>query len=168
MLWLGERCLADVVPLLSAPDVNYIRIVQTPTHVVIYKEFDHIARVIPISDAPFLPPDVRFWNGDSRGRWVDDTFVIEARNFRPENAVEGSGPGLVLTERLSLVGPDQIRYEFTVEDRESFAASWTALTYIHRTDKRMFEFACHEGNTSMTAILRGARLLERLAAEASE
>jgi hypothetical protein len=32
---------------------------------------------------------------------------------------------------------------------------------LKRTGERMFEFACHEGNYSMPAILRGARELEK-------
>jgi hypothetical protein len=31
---------------------------------------------------------------------------------------------------------------------------------MSRTDKRMYEYACHEGNYSMMGILRGARAAE--------
>jgi hypothetical protein len=69
-----------------------------------------------------------------------------------------------MTERFSLSGSDQLRYEFTIDDSESFTAEWTVLTYMHRTSSPVYEYACHEGNLSMIGILRGSRLLEREAA----
>lgn len=154
--------MADIVPLLSAADSNYVRLVQTPTHLLLYKEYDHIVRILPISDAPRLPESIRFWNGDARAHWEGEVLVVETRSFRAENSVEGSGPNMKLTERFSLSGPDQLRYEFTVDDPESFVTSWTVLTYIHRTENRMYEFACHEGNSSMVGTLRGSRVQEAL------
>jgi hypothetical protein len=162
VLWPSDRCVADIVPLLSGADSNYMRLVQTPTHLLLYKEYDHIVRILPISNAPRLPDDVRFWNGEARAHWEGEVLVVETTNLRAENSLEGSGPNMKLTERFSLSGPDQLRYEFTVDDPESFVASWTVLTYIHRTANRMYEFACHEGNSSMIGTLRGSRLQEAL------
>ena len=34
-------------------------------------------------------------------------------------------------------------------------------TVMLKTDGRIFEYACHEGNYSMTGVLRGARLAEK-------
>ena len=61
------------------------------------------------------------------------------------------------------VAPDVMRYEFTVDDPGTFVSSWTARTTMRRTEKVVYEYACHEGNDSMVAKLRGARLHERLA-----
>ena len=65
-----------------------------------------------------------------------------------------------LPERFSLIQPDQISYEFTIEDPDTFTTPWTARSTLHRSDKRRYEYACHEGNYSMPGILKGARLLE--------
>ena len=70
-----------------------------------------------------------------------------------------------LMERFTLTGPNTMSYEFTVDDPETFVTSWTARTTMHRTDKVVYEYACHEHNYSMQGILRGARLQERLVAE---
>jgi hypothetical protein len=34
---------------------------------------------------------------------------------------------------------------------------------LYKTDQRMFEHACHEGNYAMTNILKGARVAEERA-----
>ena len=52
-------------------------------------------------------------------------------------------------------------YEFTAEDPTMWTASWTAQIPMVRTDDRMFEYACHEGNYGMVNILTGARAKER-------
>jgi hypothetical protein len=54
-----------------------------------------------------------------------------------------------------------MKYEFTIEDPESFASPWSGRLWMTRTDDRIYEYACHEGNYSMVGILRGARALER-------
>jgi hypothetical protein len=40
-------------------------------------------------------------------------------------------------------------------------ATWTAELPLTRSKKPMFEFACHEGNYSLTNSLTGARAAER-------
>jgi hypothetical protein len=54
-----------------------------------------------------------------------------------------------------------LRYEFTVDDPETFARPWTAAIEMTRTDDRIFEYACHEGNHALPNILGGARFEER-------
>ena len=46
---------------------------------------------------------------------------------------------------------------FSSCDKASFGR---CVAGIREGDKRMFEYACHEGNHSMTRILRGARASE--------
>ena len=41
----------------------------------------HDARIIPLDGSAHLPDSVRQWKGDSRGRWMGDTLVVETRNF---------------------------------------------------------------------------------------
>jgi hypothetical protein len=69
-----------------------------------------------------------------------------------------------LTERFTPVDANTLRYEATVDDPTTWTAPWTAATTWKRSGDQMFEYACHEGNYSLTAILRGARAEEAAAA----
>ena len=63
-----------------------------------------------------------------------------------------------MIERLRLISPDEILYQFTIHDPALYAAPWLAELTITRTDDRFLEYACHEGNSSMASILRAARM----------
>ena len=58
-------------------------------------------RVIPITDRPHLPSNVRQWWGDSRGRWEGDTLVVDVTNFIPKTDFQGSRENLHLVERFT-------------------------------------------------------------------
>jgi hypothetical protein len=68
---------------------------------------------------------------------------------------------------LAPIDGDTIRYEVTVDDPTTWTRPWTAVTTWKRSSERMFEYACHEANYSLTDILRGARADEIAAAEAA-
>ena len=46
-------------------------------------------------------------------------------------------------------------------DPESFVRPWSGESLIVRTNDRLFEYACHEGNQSLPMMMRGARLSEK-------
>jgi hypothetical protein len=160
---LGERCLLFNAgpPMLSGPYNNYVQILQTRDHVVVLNEMIHDARIVPLDGRPHLPPSIKSWLGDSRGRWDGDTLVVETTNFTAKTNVRGSGEQLRLVERFTRAAAGTLLYEFTVDDPASFAQPWTAVLPMARTDDRIFEYACHEGNYAMTGILRGARSDEK-------
>ena len=66
-----------------------------------------------------------------------------------------------LVERFTRVDADTLEYEFTVTDPETWDAPWTVNLPMRRNEFQMFEYACHEGNYSMEAMLGGARADER-------
>ena len=70
-----------------------------------------------------------------------------------------------LVERFTRVDADTLEYEYTVTDPETWATPWTASIPLRRTDVPMYEYACHEGNHSMTGILAGHRADEQATAE---
>lgn len=160
----AERCLvvgnSAGPPMLPVFYNNDVQIVQTRGYVTIQVEMIHEARVIPLDGRAHLPSSIRKWTGDSVGRWEGDTLIVDTTNFSPNTTFRGSGPGLHVVERFSLVTPDTLRYQFTVDDPASFVRPWTAESVLTRTNGRMFEYACHEANYSLTNMLRGARLAE--------
>jgi hypothetical protein len=160
---LGERCLLFNAgpPMLSGPYNNYVQILQTPDHVVLMNEMIHDARIVPLDGRPHLPSAIRSWLGDSRGRWDGNTLVVETTNFTPKTNVRGSGERLRLVERFTRADAGTLLYEFTIDDPASFTKPWTAVLPMAKTDDRIYEYACHEGNYAMTGMLRGARRAEQ-------
>ena len=164
---LGERCVNFGIPRLQAGYNSYVQIVQAPGYVTIMNEMAHDARVIPLDGRPHLDARVRVWNGDSRGRWDGDTLVIDTTNFSAKSDFMGSHENLHLTERFTRVGPDVLHYEFTVDDPTTWTMPWTAMIPLKLKDERIYEYACHEGNSAIPNMLRGHRYEEREAARMS-
>lgn len=168
---LSGRCImfGAAVPSLTPIMMNpNLMIVQTEGYVMIMTEMINDARIIRLDDEHFNN-GVRNWMGDSVGKWEDDTLVVRSRNFRPE---QSSGRSVALSEdfeleeRYTLVGDNEILYSFTIFDQQAYTQPVTGERILSRNspDDRIYEFACHEGNYSLSGILAGARQLE-LAAE---
>jgi hypothetical protein len=159
----GERCLTMIsgnaagAPMLPAFYNNNVQIVQTSDYVMIESEMIHDARVIPLNGRPHLPAAIRQWKGDSIGRWEGDTLVVDTTNFTDQTSWRGSGSMLHVVERFTLSDPNTLSYQFTIDDPASFVRPWSAEMVMSKTEGRMFEYACHEANYSMTNVLRGAR-----------
>ena len=162
---LGDRCILGFnagPPMVPSAYNNNVQLLQTPDHVVILNEMVHNARIVPLDGRPHgaIPQ----WVGDSRAHWEDATLVVETRGFGDQVGFRGGATAnLRVVERFTLVGPDTIRYEFTLEDPETWTRPWTAVVPMKRTPGPLFEYACHEGNYSMAGILGGARAEERAA-----
>ena len=65
-----------------------------------------------------------------------------------------------LTERLTRVDADTLRYEYTIDDSASFTRPWTVVLPMARSEAPLFEYACHEGNYGLVNILTIARAEE--------
>ncbi len=158
---LQVRCILGFnsgPPMTPSAYNNNVQVFQTEDTVVLLAEMNHEARVVPLGGEDHAPDAVRMWTGDSRGRWDGDTLVIETRNFlRETNFMQGvTSRGLVLTERLTRVDNDTLRYDVTVNDPQVWTASWTFSVPMRRNPQPLFEYACHEGNYGLTNILAGA------------
>jgi hypothetical protein len=70
---------------------------------------------------------------------------------------------MLLTERFTRVGEDKLHYGFTIDDPDLYTQPWTGELPMHTADG-LYEYACHEGNYAMPAILAGARREEADAA----
>jgi len=159
---VGERCILGFnagPPMSPSAYNNNVQLIQTPQHVVIFNEMVHNARVVPVSARPHST--IPQWNGDSRGRWEGDTFVVDTKSFYQETSFQNSGDTLHLTERFTLVDADTLMYEFTVNDPKIWTKPWTAQVPMKRTEDLMYEYACHEHNYGMEGLLKGARFLDQ-------
>ena len=156
----SERCLTYCSPKLFAGYQAYYQIVQTPKSVMFMTEMIHDVRSIPIDGGPHIPSAIRQWQGDSRGRWEGDTLVIETTNYRPSAFQSISSEKLHVTERFSLRDAETLKYEVTIDDPDTWTRPWSLMVPLQRTTDRIFEYACHEGNSGLAGILSGARAEE--------
>jgi len=169
---LGERCVVGFGSTAGPPMMNVLynntyQIVQTPEAVVILVEMNHDARIVRMNADP-LPAPMSRWMGDSTGRWEGDTLVVETRNLHPQESLR-TNTGITfyisrnarITERFTRTGPDEILYQFEVDDPEVFSSVWKAEMPFTRASGQVYEYACHEGNYSLPGILGGARADER-------
>ena len=163
---LQERCLVwrhEGPPMLPASYNDLLQIFQTEDYVVLQQEMSNNAvRIIPLDGRPHLPPTIRQWPGDSRGRWDGDTLVVDTINFNDKIHFNGSSEPLHVVERFTRIGDETIRYEFTVEDPSAWARSWSAEFPLMKREGPLFEYACHEGNYDIRHILEVARHLDRV------
>jgi hypothetical protein len=159
---LIERCIQVDPVLIPNPFYNNNhQIVQSPGYVMIVSEVIHQARIIPLDGRPHINSRVTQWFGDSRGHWEGQTLVVETTNFREDGLFRGATAALRLEERFTRVDAATIDYEVKVTDPATFTQSWTAISTLRATAGPMFEYGCHEGNYSMPAILKGARIEEK-------
>ncbi len=166
-----ERCIGPFTghtPVLPSLYNNYKRIVQTEDHVVILLEMIHDARIVRMrrDDRPVEHPgpEVQRFLGDSVGWWEDDTLVVDTTNFRSDSGAggfRGDSENTRVVERFTKRENGDIIYRFTVEDETYWTAPWTGEYVWRASAKRVYEYACHEGNYAMGNIMRGARLLEK-------
>ena len=155
---LAERCITYGVPDLLAGYNSYYEIVQTKDHVVIHAEKIHDARIIPLDGRPHTPSVLKSWLGNSRGRWDGDTLVVETRNFT--SGFRGASDKLSITERYTRVSANTLNYEVTIKDPQTWTRPWTFMIPLRHANEMIYEYACHEGNSSLAGILAGARAEE--------
>jgi hypothetical protein len=168
---LQERCLSWTTagpPMMPGAYNNNVQLFQGPGYVAMFNEMIHEHRIIPLDRRPHLAGDVRQWLGDSRGHWEGPTLVIETTNFYGKRSFRGSSDQMRLTERFTRVAPEMLLYEFTVEDPATWTKPWTVRIAMEKSSQPVYEYACHEGNYSLTTVLTGARVLEKTAAEAAK
>ncbi len=171
---ISERCLlgfSSGPPILPGGYNQNIGITQTSDHVVILNEMIHDARIVPLKEVPRL--GLTTWMGESRGHWEGDVMVVTTQSFTPKLSSfsrsffssAGNAAELNIIERFQRLDEDTLRYEFTVSDPATYTAPITGVLLMQRSNEKIFEYACHEGNYAMRNMLSGARAEEKLIAE---
>ncbi len=171
---LGDRCIMGFGRNAGPPMLpngyynNNYRFVQTPDTVVLQVELIHDSRIVRLN-SKHRTDGVRPWMGDSIGWYEGDTLVVETTNIPEAQAMAGAWKNLKVTERFTRVSPTRINYQFTMEDPDVWDAAWGGEYNFYPLNGIIYEYACHEGNYAMPAILGGARQAEaEAAAKAAE
>lgn len=162
----NERCIGGMVqaPIGATSFIIPFQVIQTPLQVVIVAEDMEPARVVALTGAP--PPDaLRSRAGYSRGRWEDDTLVVETDHFGfPDHQGMIFHNDAIITadsrviERFRLLSANEVLYQYTVEDPSLYKQPWLAEYTLQRVPRGVYEYACHEGNHSLPGILTAARM----------
>ena len=173
-----DRCITrgivgSVLPVVYG---NGNRIMQAPGMVVISYEMVHDTRVIYTDGRPHVGKGIRQLLGDSRGRWEGNTLVIETTNLSDKTSIGLNGNGLrhstdmVMTERITRVAPDELRYEVTMNDPKTYAKPFTmSLPLTSPPGYKLLPYECLEGDYAVKNALSAERVEdEALAADAKK
>jgi hypothetical protein len=163
---LYDRCITrgiigSILPVVYG---NGNRIIQAPGMVVISYEMVHDTRVIYTDGRPHVSPRIRQYLGDARGHWDGNTLVIETTNLTDQTSIGANGNGvrhsadMVLTERITRVAGDEIRYEVTINDPKTYAKPWTiSLPLTSPPGFQLLPYECHEGDYAVKNALSAER-----------
>ena len=110
----------------------------------------HEGRIIP-TDGSAHPKNYWAWDGDSRGHWEGDTFVVDFSNSNGRAWLDMMGnyidENVHVVERYTMLDKNTINYSATITDPVIFSKPWTIHFLVHRqpdTDQ-ILEYGCHEG-----------------------
>jgi len=138
--------------LPGVPRVTYMpfpfQIVQTPEQITVLYEYAHAVRNI-FMGTPHIDGQLFWWMGDSRGHWDGDTLVVDVTDFNDETWFDRAGnfhsDALHVIERYTLIDPDHINYEATIEDSKTFTRPWKMAMILNRHKEknfRLLEYEC--------------------------
>ncbi len=162
-----DRCIMGFnagPPMTPGAYNNNMQLFQTPEYVAVVTEMVHTVRIIPVGDRAASSDGIRQWSGNSHGHWDGDTLVVETQHFNDHEVYanwRGSSRNMTVVERFTRVDDSTLSYEFTVNDVDTWTSPWTAQVSMKRNELPLFEYACHEGNYAMDAMLSGARSEEK-------
>ena len=125
------------------------QIVQSPAYVAVFHEYAHTTRSI-FMNSEHPPGDIEWFTGDSRGRWEGDTLVVDVKHFTDQTWLDRAGnfhsEALHLVERFTLITPDHIQYDVTLEDPKVFTRPWKISLILYRRKEknvRVLEYECY-------------------------
>jgi len=144
-----HKCYLPGVPRIMYMPFPF-HIFQTPNYIAMAFEYVHALRTIFTDGSMHPDGHIDWWMGDSRGRWEGDTLVVDVTHFGPETWFDRAGnyhsDALHLVERYTLISPDHINYEVTVEDPNVFSRPWKMSMVLYRKKEpyaQILEYECY-------------------------
>ena len=116
----------------------------------------HAYRVIHMGTRPHLGKDLKLWKGDAVGRWEGNTLVVDVTNFNGYTWLDDLGnfytDAARVVDRWTMIDPDTMHYEVTIEDPTVYTRPWKMSWPITRdktTGLELIEEACWEGERDL-------------------
>ena len=124
--------------MLGVPRVTYhhlpFQIFQGDGDLLMVYPFAAANRIIHFTDTSELPVDS--WMGKSMGTWNGDVLVVTTKWQNGESWLDRAGNHasnqLTVTERFTLLGPNHIGYEATLDDPQTYTRPWTIEMPLYR------------------------------------
>jgi hypothetical protein len=137
----------------GVPRATYLpypfQIIQSQKDILFAYEYATTNRLINMGKPEEAATDT--WMGTSNGHWEKDTLVVDVTGFNGkawfDRAGDFASDGLHVVERYSLMDPNTMNYEATIEDPATFTRPWkiNVILYRHREkNARLLEFKCVE------------------------
>ena len=113
-------------------------------------------------------PRIRQWMGTRVATWrarrsLSRPLILTGNTSRSGDRISPSSEHQSLIERFTRLGAETLLYEYTVTDPATWVRPWTAEVPMTKSSDLVYEYACHEGNYSMSVRLAGARAMEKAA-----
>lgn len=149
--WTDDPELKCFMP--GVPRATYMpfpfQIVQSQNDIAIAYEYATSNRVINVRRPRESAVDT--WMGTSNGRWEKDTLVVEVTGLNGQAWFDRAGnfasENVHIVERYTMVDPDHLNYEATIEDKTVFSRPWKISLPLYRRKERnaqLGEFKCVE------------------------
>ncbi len=147
------KCLPDGMPAMMQ-GMFPMEIFQRPEQVNITQEAFNQTRRIYLGETlrPASELDPTFY-GHSVAHWEGETLVIETTGIKEHVQFRWAphSEGMKITERLTLLAPDILRDEITVED-EYLERPWTySYTYRRMPGYKLLEYVCEDNRDYVDA-----------------
>ena len=143
-----KKCFLPGVPRATYMPFPF-QIIHTPQQVTFLYEYAHTTRIVYTNGTRHPEGAFEFWMGDSRGRWEGDTLVVDVAHQHPDTWLDRAGnfhsEALHVVERYTLVGPDHLNYDVTIEDVKVFTRPWKMSMPLYRRKDRniqLLDFEC--------------------------
>jgi len=140
------RCYRGGIPRSTYMPYPF-QIIQAPETMAMVYQFAGALRQIFMGGTREAPIDT--WMGWSNGRWEGDTLVVEVTGQNGQTWLDRAGNFgtnmMRVVERYTLMGPNHIQYEATIEDPGVFSGPWTIRMPLYRRmepDFRLLEYKC--------------------------
>ena len=131
------------------------QILQSDHAVLLNFEAFHAFRVLH-TEGKHPDPSIKLFEGDSRGHWEGDTFVVDVTNLSERTWFDMEanfhGPDLHVVERYTPVDANTIRYEATPTEPKVYTQPWKiAFDLVRNTEEgyETLEYACVEGEQDL-------------------
>lgn len=145
----GAKCYIPGLPRATYMPFP-LQILQSESKIFIAYEFGSNTRLIYM-DRPGTEAALPSWMGYSLGRWEGNTLVVDVSDQMVDTWFDSAGnfhsDALKVEERYTLMGPNHIQYEATIDDPKVFTRPWKISMPLYRrleSNARLLEYKCVE------------------------
>jgi hypothetical protein len=130
-----------------------MKIVQTPSLILVLYEYQTIFRQI-FTDGRALPEDANpTWMGYSVGSWDGDTLVVTTAGYNDRTTIDLAGhphtEALRMTERIHRRDAGHLEVQVTWEDPKAYTKPWTLpMEFNLVPDGEIIEYVCENERDS--------------------